>query len=693
MSPEQAEMSGLDIDTRSDIYSLGVLLYELLTGATPFDRKRLSKAAADEIRRIIREEDPPKPSTRISSLSHQERAAVRGAIDLKTIAAQRGMEATMLAKVVRGELDWIVMKCLEKDRTRRYETANDLARDIDRYLHNEAVLACPPSTLYRFRKFARRNKAVLATAAVVTAALFSGTGVSVWQAVRATRAEQAALSERDKKEEARRDAVINARQSRAEAAKATAINDLLLRMLGSANPEAARGSDYTVRQMLDDFSIGLAEQLQDQPEAKAAIHATIGNAYRRLVAPEQAEPHIKAALELRKSIHGHESPEVADTLVDYAWVAIDQRDTGAEALAREALAIQEKLRLPEEKTIRARHALAFSLRRARKMTQANEQLKAILEIARRRPGDYPEVADVTHWLADQLNREGDFVRAERMARKAITLHRKLQGVDHPETAWGLSTLANALSNQKKFDEAKRCYLEAIAIFQKYHRDIDYPIIFVSSNLARVAKAKNDATTLAELRARCDKLVSLGYSDRNAWMWGGKLSTELGQWENAEQCFARLIEVTLEETQGKASTDAVVQSHVARFLATCLDSEFCDPERVAELASQALKIAPSDESVWHTLGVARYRAGDWRSAIEALNKSMELRNGGTGMDWFLLAMAEWQSGNRDAAREWYEKALDWMENHRPADKELIHVRDEATALLGVADNDVEQKTSK
>ena len=149
MSPEQAELSPLGVDTRSDIYSLGVLLYELLTGTTPFDKDRLHAASYDELRRIIREEEPPRPSARISTL----------AADLATtVAEHRRTDARRLSRHVRGELDWIVMKCLEKDRNRRYETPNSLARDIERYLHDEPVQACPPSTVYRFRKFARRNK-------------------------------------------------------------------------------------------------------------------------------------------------------------------------------------------------------------------------------------------------------------------------------------------------------------------------------------------------------------------------------------------------------------------------------------------------------------------------------------------------------------------------------------------------------
>ena len=178
MSPEQAEMSGLDIDTRSDIYSLGVLLYELLTGSTPLEKKKFAKAAYDEIRRLIREEEPPKPSTRLSTSG-----------SIASIAAQRHTEPAKLSKLIRGDLDWITMKALEKDRTRRYETANGLARDIERYLSDEPVEACPPSTTYRLRKFAKKNRAALTTATAIVLLLVSGMTVSIWQAVRATRAE------------------------------------------------------------------------------------------------------------------------------------------------------------------------------------------------------------------------------------------------------------------------------------------------------------------------------------------------------------------------------------------------------------------------------------------------------------------------------------------------------------------------
>src|SRR5213078_4196781 len=185
MSPEQAEINQLDIDTRSDIYSLGVLLYELLTGSTPLTHKRMKEAAYAEILRMIKEEEPPKPSTRLSDSGEA----------LASISANRHTEPAKLTKLVRGELDWIVMKTLEKDRNRRYETAKDFAADVQRYLADEPVLACPPSRSYRFRKFIRRNKVSATAASVVFLALLLGVLGTSFGLIRAIKAEEMALDD------------------------------------------------------------------------------------------------------------------------------------------------------------------------------------------------------------------------------------------------------------------------------------------------------------------------------------------------------------------------------------------------------------------------------------------------------------------------------------------------------------------
>jgi WD40 repeat protein/serine/threonine protein kinase len=246
MSPEQAEMSQLGIDTRSDVYSMGVMLYELLTGTTPLERKRVKEAGFDEVRRLIREEEPPKPSTRLST----------SGVALAAISAQRQTEPAKLTRLVRGELDWIVMKALEKDRNRRYESANSLARDVERYLHDEPVEACPPTTGYKLRKFARKHKAGLATAVGFAVLLVLGVAASTWQAVRATQAETVAQANENKANAHAAQAEQKEQEAKNERDQVRALNDQLQRALYASDMNLAHhaweaGGAALVRNLLE----------------------------------------------------------------------------------------------------------------------------------------------------------------------------------------------------------------------------------------------------------------------------------------------------------------------------------------------------------------------------------------------------------------------------------------------------------
>ena len=275
MSPEQAEMSGLDIDTRSDIYSLGVLLYELLTGQTPFDPAELISQGIEGMRRTIREKDPLRPSTKLATLKGQE---------LTTTARRRAVDAVRLTKLLRGDLDWIVMKCLEKDRTRRYDTANGVAMDLQRHLDNEPVLARPPSRLYEFQKSVRRHKVGFAATGAVMMALCLGVLVSGWQAARATREQNTA-----------RAASLAARTSEQRALRAEA-EQSLLRERADAQALAARRHAYNsdmnlVQQALAAHNLGGAQALLERERPKPGQSDLRGWEWRYLWSQTRADEH------------------------------------------------------------------------------------------------------------------------------------------------------------------------------------------------------------------------------------------------------------------------------------------------------------------------------------------------------------------------------------------------------------------
>jgi serine/threonine protein kinase len=530
MSPEQAQLNQLDVDTRSDIYSLGVILYELLTGTTPLERKRSKDSSIMEVLQMIREDAPPSPSTRIST-----------AQGLPTIAANRNVEPSKLSSLVRGELDWIVMKAVEKDRNRRYATANSLASDVERYLANEPVEASPPSAAYRFRVFMRRNRAAMIVAAVVAACLVVTTIVSLWQASQARHAELLAEERLAGEQEARRQATA-----------------ALIYLLG----DKAKAEEW------DDIVAQIA--------------------------------------------------------------AIDPS----------------------------------------------------------RPSEISAVARSLRSMAKQENSGGNYRQAERLARRAIALHRADADDHHLDMAESLHTLGFALWNQKKLDEADGAYQEALRVYREHYRDSAWHVLFPSRGLLSIAQARGDERTIDEIRARAEQVLKHSDSDIHTLGQSTLIFVALEQWKQAEECVARTIELdpmTAHPRHHLALLQLMQKDHEG-YRATCQASlvqgeELADfnthfvvawtcllapesgveLERINTLVKNAQDGSPTNEFYKQAAAIALYRSGRYEEAEDRFRQLIQANAGShvlplhPAIARFFLAMNQQQQNRPNEAQSSLELA--------------------------------------
>ncbi len=451
MSPEQANMSGIDIDTRSDIYSLGVLLYELLTGTTPFDSNSLAEAGMAEMMRIIREVEPHKPSTRLSSLGD---TGTRTAID------RHAGDPRTLSSILKGDLDWIVMKCLEKDRTRRYETANGLAADIKRHLNDEPVSAGAPGSGYRLRKFAKRHRTEVIAGSVVTVALLAGLAGTIWQA-------RAAGVQRDKAQVEATRAIAAEAQTRRKADELQSVADFQGKMLAQVDPTAA-GIRLT-EDIRTRFDAALAKSTVPDNERAAMVDAFVGQ-WSRVNATDTALELIDstilkpAATTIDKQFSNQ--PAIAATLRHV--LAERYHDLG---LDNTAFALEEQVLAERRRVLGDDHSdtldsignLGVFQNALGKMSEAEALYREAMDRSRRVRGeDASETLVCISNMGSLLLDKNTPAEAEPFIRESLEKRKRVLGEEHPDTLASLTLFASLLRQQGKLDEAADVGRDALA---------------------------------------------------------------------------------------------------------------------------------------------------------------------------------------------------------------------------------------
>ena len=428
MTPEYAspeQVRGDPVTSATDIYSLGVLLYEILTGYRPYE---IADSSWGEIERVVCEKEPSRPSTKVST--DRER--------LKTAAEMRGAEPKQLVSVLRGDLDWIAMKTLEKDPSQRYATASDLSADLDRYLTHEPVLARPASAIYRVRKYVRRHPVGVSIAAGLVLLLAGFAVMQSFQLRRITR-------ERD---------------------RANRVTAFMEGMFKVSDPGEARGNSITAREVLDKASKDIDPGLAADPELQAQMMHVMGDVYKNLGLFPRAQSLFERSAEIRRRVLGPEKAETLRSVDDLAWI-LNQEGHAAEAekLQRQTVDIRQRVFGTQNlDTAKSMSNLAWTLDREGHYADAEKLERQVLEIRRRIiKMDDRDTAGVMNNLAATLGHEGHYAEAEKLKRETLDLRRRIEGPEHPDTLTAMNNLSTTLKQEGRYAEAEKLQRETLEL--------------------------------------------------------------------------------------------------------------------------------------------------------------------------------------------------------------------------------------